>query len=61
MRKIFPVKIVYSFLLSKLRPDIVEVQEHKMFLDSKDSLGLSLHEVYEKLKTIFSKKKSKKK
>lgn len=40
--KFYPVKVIFHFLISHLKnPNVIaSVQGHKMFLDSKDSLGL---------------------
>ncbi|MBA7507590.1 hypothetical protein ES706_06310 [subsurface metagenome] len=55
--KFYPLKIAYEFLISHLIPLLkkpnaaVEVQGHRMFLDSKDSLGLFPFGVYEPFRT----------
>lgn len=36
----YPVKVINSFIISHLKSSFAEVQGHKMFLDSKDALGL---------------------
>lgn len=60
--KFYPVKVVFHFLSSRLKDTngIAEVQGHKMFLDSKDTLALSLWGVYEPLETELVKKEVKK-
>ena len=57
--KFYPLRIADNFLISHLKPTFVEVQGHKMFLDSKDSLSLLNHEVYEPFETEVVKKKLK--
>ncbi len=47
IRSFYPVGLVYKFVISCLRTNFVEVQGHKMFLDSFDSLNLSIYERYE--------------
>lgn len=54
--KFYPVKLV----LKCLKSDYAIVQGHKMFLDSKDSLNLSLHGIYEEFETELIKREIKK-
>lgn len=53
--RFYLVKCVYSFLLSHffsyLKINVAEVHGNKMFLDSKDSLNLSIYGVYERFIT----------
>jgi FkbM family methyltransferase len=58
--KIYPVRVVKLFIISRLRSNFVEIQGHKMFLDSRDTLGLLRDEVYEPLETELVKKEIKK-
>lgn len=60
--KFYPVKVTYNFLSSRLKnPNgVAEVQGHKMLLDSKDTLGLSVWGFYEPLETELVKKEVKK-
>lgn len=60
LKLFYPVRIVNNFIFSLLKPDFTNVQGHKMFLDSKDSLELSVKEVYESLQTELAKKEIKK-
>jgi len=60
LRLLCPVRIVNDFIFTLLKPDFANVQGHKMFLDSKDSLELSVKEVYEQLQTEIVKKEIKK-
>lgn len=52
----YTVKVISAFLVSHFRSTFVEVQGHKMFLDPKDSLGLSIHGAYEPFATSLVKK-----
>lgn len=60
IRNFYPVKVINSFIISHLKSNFAEVQGHKMFLDSKDSLRLSIHGIYEPLETELAKKEVKK-
>ena len=60
LRKFYLVRLVDNFIISHLKPTFAEVQGHKMFLDSKDSLHLSINEVYEPFETKIVKKEIKK-
>jgi FkbM family methyltransferase len=59
--KFYPVKVIYkvinSFIFSHLKH---EVLGHKMFLDSRDSLNLSIKGVYEPFETELVKKEIRK-
>lgn len=50
------VRALNSFIIPRVKPDFVEVQGHKIFLDSRDSLGLSIFGVHEPLTTEIVKK-----
>jgi FkbM family methyltransferase len=52
-------RAVDNFIISLLKPDFAEVQGHRMFLDSIDSLRLSIHGVHEPLETELVKKEVK--
>lgn len=56
----YPIKVIHSFVISYLKSNFAEVQGHKMFLDSKDSLCLSINGVYEPFETELVKKEIKK-
>jgi len=58
--KLYPIKLAHEFLRSHLKTNVAEVLGHKMFLDSKDSLDLSINGVYEPLETKLVKKEIKK-
>lgn len=60
VERIYPIKIINSFLLSHFKPNVIEIQGHKMFLDEKDCLRLSVHGTYEQLETDVIKKEIKK-
>ncbi len=47
IKSFYPTGVVYRFVISLLRANFAEVQGHKMFLDSFDSLNLSIYEKYE--------------
>lgn len=48
--KFYPIRVAHSFILSHLKSTFAEVDGHKMFPDSKDSLNLSINGIYEPLK-----------
>ncbi|MEW6221784.1 MAG: FkbM family methyltransferase [Candidatus Hadarchaeota archaeon] len=56
----YPAKLFDSFVRSSVSPESVEVLGHKMFLDPKDSLFLSINKVYEPLTTELVKQEVKK-
>ena len=61
INRIYPAKVAYRrFIIPLLKTDFAEVDGHKMFLDSKDSLHLSVREAYEPLETELIKKEIKK-
>ena len=49
-------KVLTSFFRSILKPDFVEVEGHKIFLDDKDSLRLSINGSFEEFETETLKK-----
>lgn len=60
IEKFYLVKVIDDFIFSHLKSSFAEVQGHKMFLDSKDTLRLSINEIYEPLETELVKKEVKK-
>ncbi|MBM3437046.1 MAG: FkbM family methyltransferase, partial [Bacteroidetes bacterium] len=60
LARFYPVKRLHCFLIHHLRSNVAEVDGHKMFLDSKDSLFLSFYGFYEPFETDFVKKEVKK-
>lgn len=58
--RFYPVRIINNFIISYLKSNFAEVQGHKMFLDSKDSLYLSINGVYEPFETELVKKEIRK-
>ncbi|MFB0524156.1 MAG: FkbM family methyltransferase [Phycisphaerae bacterium] len=58
--RFYLVRVVHNFIISHLKPNFVEVQGHKMFLDSKDSLGLSITGIHEPFETELVKKEIRK-
>lgn len=56
----YPVRVVKEFILSHLKSTFAEVNGHKMFLDSKDSLCLSIYGIWEAFETELVKKEIKK-
>jgi FkbM family methyltransferase len=55
---LYPVKIVYHYMLSRLKDPttIAEVQGHKMYLDQNDGMALSVRGLYEPVETgLFNK------
>ncbi len=59
IEKFYFVKIINSFITSHLKSNFAEVQGHKMFLDSKDSLCLSTVGVHERFETELVQKEIK--
>lgn len=57
--RLYPIKVINNFIFPFLKPDFADIQGHKMFLDLKDALGLSVR-AYEPLETEFVKKEIKK-
>jgi FkbM family methyltransferase len=59
--KLFPfLKVIHASLINRLKPNLVEINGHKMILDSKDSLFLSINKVYEPFETALVKNEIKK-
>jgi len=58
--KFYHVRTAHNFIISHLKTTFAEVDGHKMFLDSKDSLNLSVKGIYEPLQTELVKKEIKK-
>ncbi|MEM4282315.1 MAG: FkbM family methyltransferase [Candidatus Woesearchaeota archaeon] len=56
----YPIRVANNFIRSHLKLSFTEVQGHKMFLDSKDSLNLSIDGIYEPFETDLVKKVIKK-
>jgi hypothetical protein len=56
----YPVRVFNNFIVSRLKSTLAEVDGHKMFLDSRDSLGLSIFSIHEPLETGLVKEKIKK-
>ncbi len=54
--KYYVIRKGAKFLRSQLKSDFVEIEGHKIFLDSLDSLRLSINENYEEESTNFVKK-----
>jgi len=61
IERFYPIKVINSFIISHLksRSSFAEVQGHKMFLDSKDSLKLSIFGIYEPFETELVQKEIK--
>lgn len=57
--KFYPVRVVNEFIFSHLKTTFAETEGHKLFLDSKDSLGLSIYGIYEPFETELVKKEIK--
>jgi FkbM family methyltransferase len=56
IRRLYPLRRCVDFIRSLFRTNFAEVQGHKMFLDHKDSLYLSLNGVFEPFATKCVKK-----
>jgi FkbM family methyltransferase len=54
------VRTVHRFLVSRLKSGMVVIEGNKMYLDSKDSLLLSVRGIYEPFETEFIKKEIRK-
>lgn len=59
IKKIYPLIVANNFINYLLKSNVAEVQGHKMFLDSKDTLYLSINGVYEPFETELVKKEIK--
>ncbi|MGC8913904.1 MAG: hypothetical protein ACP5LE_08310, partial [Thermoplasmata archaeon] len=57
--KFYPIKVVNDFLRYHLKTTFAEVQGHKMFLDSKDTLNLSVDGIHEAFTTELVKREIK--
>lgn len=57
--KIYPIKLIEKKIKSYLKSDFIEIEGHKMFLDDKDSLSLSIKGYYEPFETELFKKEIK--
>ncbi len=60
IRSFSPIRALDDFLISHLKSDVTEVEGHKMFLDTRDSLKLSIIGVHEQFETELVKKKIRK-
>lgn len=60
IRRFYLVRVVHNFIISHLKPNYVQVHDHKMFLDSKDSLSLSITGIHEPFETELVKKEIRK-
>lgn len=60
VEKFYPVSVVYNFIISHLKSNFAEVDVHKMFLDSEDSLHLSTSGIHEPFETELVEKEIKK-
>ncbi len=49
--RFYPIRVANEFIIRKVKSNFAIVQGHKMFLDSKDSLYLSINGIYEKFET----------
>lgn len=59
MKKFYPIRAFRDLLVSHLKSDFAEVGGHRMFLDPKDSLFLSIRGVYEPFETELIKRQIK--
>jgi len=55
----YPIKVIRNFILPYLTSGPLDILEHKMFIDAKDSLSLSTHGIYEPLETEIARKEIK--
>jgi len=58
--KLYPIRVIFYFLHRHFHPDVVQVENHRIFLDPKDSLYLSINPEWEKHITELVKKEVKK-
>lgn len=56
LNRYYIVRLVRDFLTTRLKSNFVEVDKQKMFLDSSDSLRLSINGIYEEFETQIVKK-----
>ena len=54
--RFYPIRVFHKFALKKMKSNFAIVQGHKMFLDSEDSLNLSINGIYEENETALIKK-----
>jgi hypothetical protein len=60
LAEIYLIKVTFDFLIRYLKSNVVKVNGHKMFLDSRDSLRLSIYRVHEPFATYLVKREVKK-
>lgn len=58
--RFYLVRVINKVVVSVLRSNFVHIQGHKMYLDSNDSLGLSVNGVFEPIETAVAKDEIKK-
>lgn len=58
--RFYPARVAFKFLEPRLKSNVAEVQGHRMFLDAKDSLDLSIFGFYRKHETELIRKTVKK-
>lgn len=58
--KFHAAKVTYLFFERRLKPNVIQIDGHKIFLDSADSLNLSMNLVYEEFETKLIKQEIKK-
>ena len=56
LRRFRVIDSLNTFIRSRLKPEFIESQGHKIYLDSNDSLHLSIHKNWEDLETEIVKK-----
>lgn len=59
IERFYPVRVVHGLLIKNLKSDFAIVLGHKMFLDSKDSLDLSINGIFEEYETELVRKEIK--
>jgi FkbM family methyltransferase len=59
LQKIGWIRRIHHFMNLCFKPNFVEIDGNKIFLDKKDALGLSIHKIHEPLVTDFIKKEVK--
>jgi len=60
IKSFYPVRMIYYFVIARLKTTFADVQGQKMFLDPGDSIGLSVNEIYEPCVVAVANKEIKK-
>lgn len=58
--RFYPIRVIFYFLHRHLHPNVIQVENHQIFLDPQDDLCLSINPSWEKLQTELVKREIKK-